>query len=201
MEKTNEKKPCLWIKLLAVAAILAIIIGVLLVLPPPPPIYANITITIEGQGSTVPPVGNYPDTWIVMENLYVTSYSSPGWLYDHMKRNGVEWTRNNPGEFLNLDENEFIEVAFVELPPPTYANVTIAITGQGSTEPPAGNHPKTWLTGDELWITANPAEGWLYDHMKRNGVEWTRNNPGELLNLGESELIEVVFVKEEEPPL
>jgi len=115
-EKTNEKKPSLWIKLLSAVAILAIIIGVLFVVPPPPPRYAtaNITITVEGQGSTYPPAGNYLDTWIVTENLYVTCYPSTGWRYDHMKRNGVEWTRDNPGEFLNLDENELIEVVFVK---------------------------------------------------------------------------------------
>jgi len=114
MEKTNEKKSHLWIKLIAVVAILAIIIGVLLVVPPPPPRYVNITITVEGQGSTVPQAGNHPDTWMITENLYVTAYPSPGWRYDRMKRNGVEWTRDNPGELLNLGESELIEVVFVK---------------------------------------------------------------------------------------
>jgi len=81
---------------------------------------------------------------------------------------------------------------------PAYSNVTITIAGEGSSDPPAGNYVET--LGGSLSITAHPADGWRYELMRRNGVEWTRDNPGEFLNLGATEKIEVVFVEEGAPP-
>ena len=85
--------------------------------------------------------------------------------------------------------------------PPNYSNVTITIVGQGTADPPAGNHSDTWVVGGTLYVTAYPASGWRYELMRRNGVEHTRDNPGEFNNLGETELIEVVFVEEEALPV
>lgn len=76
-----------------------------------------------------------------------------------------------------------------------YANVTITITGGGTTDPSAGNYVHTWLLGSDLYVTAYPSSGWVYSEMKRNGAGWTTDNPGEFLNLAETELIEVVFVE------
>jgi len=83
---------------------------------------------------------------------------------------------------------------------PEYANVTVTISGQGSTDPPAGNYARTWFLGDDLYVTAYPQDGWRYELMRRNGVEWTRSNPGEFLNLQATENIEVVLVEEAPPP-
>ena len=82
-------------------------------------------------------------------------------------------------------------------PPPEYSTVTISIVGQGSTEPPVGTH--TYALGSTLYVTATPNSGWRYDRMRRNGVE-TQTNPGEFLNLGSTELIEVAFTEGVTPP-
>jgi len=82
---------------------------------------------------------------------------------------------------------------------PEYANGTISTIGEGSTDPAAGNYPGTWRVGDTLYVTAHPANGWRYELMRRNGVDWTTANPGEFLNLQSTELIEVVFVEETTP--
>lgn len=89
---------------------------------PPPPSESTITITVTGQGDTDPAVGVH--TRALHDNLYVTAieHSGSGWKYSHMNRNGNLWTRANPGEFLDLQETEAIEVAFTEdvIPIPIY---------------------------------------------------------------------------------
>lgn len=158
-----------------------------------PSIYSNVTISVSGSGTTDPPVGNYAGTYLIGGSLLVTAYQTSGWLYDHMNRNGVPHTSANPGEFLNLQTAENIEVVFVSI---GQATVTITIAGQGTTDPVAGAHQ--YDLGSTLTVSAMPATNWRYKHMSRNGGVWTEANPGEFLNLGEQENIEVVF--EELPP-
>jgi hypothetical protein len=78
---------------------------------------------------------------------------------------------------------------------PHYPNVTIIISGEGSTVPLEGNYVSSYLQGQSLYIKAIPAHGWRYDYMKRSGVEWTSANPGEFLYLNGNETIEVFFVR------
>lgn len=80
--------------------------------------------------------------------------------------------------------------------PPTVSNVTITITGQGTTDKASAQYP----LGSDLYITATPASGWHYVKMKRNSVDWTTANPGEFLNLAETENIECVFEEGSPPP-
>jgi len=55
-------------------------------------------------------------------------------------------------------------------PPPTYSDVTISVSGQGTTAPAAGHYATTYLVGGSLTITATPASGWAFDYMTRNGA-------------------------------
>ena len=55
-------------------------------------------------------------------------------------------------------------------PPPTYSDVTISVSGQGTTVPAVGHYATTYRVGDSLTITATPASGWAFDYMTRNGV-------------------------------
>ena len=155
------------------------------------PATSSVTITVTGQGTTDPAPGQH--SYSLGSTLYVTATPSAGWHYKKMKRNGVDWTDANPGEFLNLAQVEEIEVVFEENPAPVpgYSNVTISVTGQGTTDPSVGTHQ--YDLGSTLYVKANPMSGWRYVKMKRNGVDWTTANPGEFLNLAESELIEVMF--------
>jgi hypothetical protein len=55
-------------------------------------------------------------------------------------------------------------------PTSTYSDVTILVSGQGTTVPAAGHYTTTYRVGDSLTITATPASGWAFDYMTRNGV-------------------------------
>jgi len=53
---------------------------------------------------------------------------------------------------------------------PSYSDVTISVSGQGTTAPAAGHYATTYLVGGSLTITATPASGWAFDYMTRNGA-------------------------------
>ncbi len=82
----------------------------------------------------------------------------------------------------------------------TYSNVTITVMGQGTTDPATGNYPNSYELGTNLSVGANPASGWRYVKMRRNGIDATTANPGEFLNLQTTETIEVVFQEGTQPP-
>ena len=85
---------------------------------PPPPSVSLVTVSVAGQGSTDPTVGEH--VYTLGSNLYVVGTAAAGWHCLKMRRNGADWTTANPGEFLNLAATESIEVVFEQdtTPPP-----------------------------------------------------------------------------------
>ncbi len=81
-------------------------------------LYSNVTISVVGQGTTNPAIGNYPSTYELGSTLSMTATPASGWHLVIMRRNGVDWTSANPGEFLNLQATENIEVVFAQDQPP-----------------------------------------------------------------------------------
>jgi len=73
---------------------------------------------------------------------------------------------------------------------PTYSDVTISVSGQGTTVPAAGHYTTTYYVGGSLTITATPAAGWAFDYMTRNGVTTSSMT---LTSLGATENIVVYF--------
>lgn len=120
----------------------------------------------DGSGATIISTAGtlYPDSWVAERSGYVTK------------------TGGGTPSTISLVPN---------VVPPTYSNVTITITGQGSTDPTPGEH--TYQLGTNLYVNATPATDWNYIHMKRNGSYWTNAYRGEFLNLAATESIEVVF--------
>jgi hypothetical protein len=95
--------------------------------PPPPGAQSEVRIDIDGEGSTDPTAGIHPSA--LGSTLYVTAFPAEGWHYVNMRRNEVDWTTANPGEFLDLTASEVIEVVFQEdvvPPPPPYKSTYIA---------------------------------------------------------------------------
>ena len=80
-----------------------------------------------------------------------------------------------------------------------FVNVTISITGSGTTSPAAGFYNTTYRRGDNLTITAYPSVGFSYCGIIRNGQLWTTSNPSVLTNLGnvgfQNESIQVLFME------
>lgn len=71
--------------------------------------------------------------------------------------------------------------------------LTITVTPEGT-----GSYAKSSPSpriGEDLYVTAIPSTGYQHSHMNRYGVHWTTANPGEFLELGLYEKIEVVFIE------
>ena len=81
-------------------------------------------------------------------------------------------------------------------PPPTDSQVTITISGMGTTDESSGAYP----FGSTLLIHSHADEGWHLETMIRNGEPWTSAVTGEFLNLAAVENIEVVFAQDTQPP-
>jgi len=131
----------------------------------PPPTYSDVTISVSGQGTTIPAAGHYTTTYLVNDSLTVVASPASGWVFDYVTRNGV----TVPSLTLtSLGASEQIIVYFKTAP--IYSDVTVSTTGQGTTTPVAGHYATTYYVGDSLTIVATPASGWVFDYMTRNGV-------------------------------
>jgi hypothetical protein len=150
---------------------------------------SGATVTFAGLTATTTPAG---------EAIFTVAAGT----YDlQVSKNGYQ-TYTQTGIWVPNTISQVVDVTLQTQTAPTYSNVTITITptGSGTTTPAEGNHPSTYLVGDDLWITANQASGWQFSVMNRNGSPWTGSNPGGFLNLAATENIEVVFVQSTAPP-
>ncbi len=115
----------------------------------------DLTINIEGEGSTDPSEGT--TTYEHGEQVTVTATSAEGWSF-------VEWTGDHQGSqekiTLTIEENMEITAHFEV----DEYDLTINIEGEGSTDPSEGT--TTYEYGEQVTVTATSAEGWSF-------VEWT----------------------------
>jgi len=122
----------------------------------------NLTIEIEGEGTTDPIEGNHT----YAEGTVVTVEATPaeGWYFDR-------WTGDHEGEAeqinITMDSDKSITAVFNES---VKYNLTIEIEGEGTTDPVEGNH--TYAEGTVVTVEATPAEGWYFDR-------WTGDHEGE----------------------
>lgn len=175
--------------------------------PPSPTVTAVVRAYKDGKEVTAYATVDFPAgtswgslPWVEGDTPLQITYDWPRGFHVHCTYQGIEkyqWVWDGAGN----DGNIVFDFS-VPTPPPTpqYCNLTISITGQGSTDPPAGNYPTTYMIGDTLYVTVTPSQDWRLDIMRRNGIDWTRSTPGEFLNLASTELIEVFFVEIGSPP-
>jgi len=130
---------------------------------------ATVTITVTGQGTTNPAAGVHTE-YNVGDTLNITATATIGWQYQKMRRNGVDWTTANPGEFLNLAATENIEVIFIQ--PTITLNVTAEANGTVS---PSG--VQTLIIGETYQYNAISSIGYYLDHWDLGGANIGSTNP------------------------
>jgi len=151
----------------------------------------TLTINIEGQGSTDPAEGTH--TYDYGEEITVEAMPDEGWEFSM-------WTGDigSPSEVVTVTINEDKEITAVfeeepePEPEPEEYELTINIDGEGSTNPAEGTH--TYEEGEEVTITATPADGWEF-------VEWTGDYESEdsQITITIDSDMEITAVFEEEP--
>ncbi len=117
----------------------------------------DLTVNIDGEGSTVPAEGTH--TYEEGEVVTVEAAPDEGWDF-------VGWTGDydgtDPTINLTMDANKSITAVFEEVVK-TY-ELTIAVEGEGTTDPDPGEH--IYENGTAVTVEAVPSEGWEFG-------EWT----------------------------
>ncbi len=115
-----------------------------------------LTISVNGQGTTNPSVGNY--NYDSGTQVTITASPASGWKFDHWS--GTDNNAINPTT-LTMNSNKSVTAYFVETPPEQYIlTISTSPSGSGSVSPSAG----TFDAGTMVTLTANPDPGWQFDH-------------------------------------
>jgi hypothetical protein len=151
----------------------------------------DLTISVTGMGTTDPAVGTY--TYEESTVVPVTATPSSGWEFDHWLLDTVNVGSANPYS-VTMDSNHALTAVFTEIPPVQY-ELTITVTGSGTTTPAVGSH--MYDEGTVVPVTAVPAIGWSLDHWLLDSVDAGMTNPYSV-TMDSDHALEAVFI--EVPP-
>jgi len=141
----------------------------------------SLTTEVEGEGSVTP-----EGTTFHLDGSEVTLTATPGEGWEFVEWQGALTGSENPAMII-MDDQKSVTAVFSRIP--VYYTLTVAVTGEGTTEPAAGEHSVLESTLTDL--TATPAEGWRFDRWE--GDLTGNTNPTQILmNAGKS--ITAVFV-------
>ena len=138
----------------------------------------NITIQVQGQGTTNPVPGVHQ--YNMGEFFTLSAVPATGWKFDHWESFGMV-SIENPVQAGPVNTDGTITAVFTEIPPPppNTANLTISVeVGEcGTTDPAPGTY--TYNIGDLVTLTANALIGGdcVFDHWEGSGYLMTSNNP------------------------
>jgi hypothetical protein len=146
------------------------------------PLYAlNITATAGGTTTPAPGVHVYVNGTVVP----VMANANAGYQFDYWVLDSVNVGSANPYSVTML-ANHTLNAVFV----PLY-NLTIIITGGGSTAPAAGIH--TYASGTNVSVTATANVGYVFDHWELDGVGVGSSNPYYVL-MNQNHVLNATFV-------
>ena len=147
-----------------------------------PPDNYTLTMAVEGQGTTTPPVGDN----VVPSNQDITLTATPAedWLF--VRWEGAVTTTENPTT-LFMDGDKSMTAIFSQVPKSV---LSTAIAGIGSIglNPPGGIYD----VGEVVMATASPAAGWRFDHWEGD-VTGSENPIAITMNVNKS--ITAVFLE------
>ncbi|MGD2066468.1 MAG: hypothetical protein PVI43_04795, partial [Candidatus Bathyarchaeota archaeon] len=138
---------------------------------PTPPEYYNLTVGVSGSGSTSPSVGSH--TYAEDSEVEVSASASSGWSFSHWMLDSVDVGSANPYT-VTIDNNHNFVAVFTENPP-TYYDLTIGISGSGSTSPSVGVH--NYIEDSQVAVTASADSGYSFSHWTLDSTNVGSTNP------------------------
>ncbi len=112
----------------------------------------NLTLAVNGNGTTSPSAG--ARIYDAGTAANITANPSTGWKFDGWSG---DVAGSNTTVSFRMDGNKNLAANFSKI---TY-NLTLAVTGNGTTSPSAG--ARIYDAGTAANITANPSTGWKFD--------------------------------------
>ena len=173
-----------------------------------PPTYYDLTITASGNGTASyndTSVRGKSQTFSVEEgaNATITFTPDTGYRIKSVKKNGTDVTSsvsNNQLTVSNITANTTVAVVFEEIPP-TYYDLTISASGNGSATysgTSVRNKSQTFSVeeGTNATITFTPDTGYRIKSVKKNGTDVTSsvtNNQLTVSNITANTTVAVTF--------
>ncbi|HPO17406.1 MAG TPA: hypothetical protein PLI09_28495 [Candidatus Hydrogenedentes bacterium] len=141
------------------------------------PVY-HLTTAVQGAGAIDPPAGIH--TYEENTTVPITATPLDGALFDHWE--GALSGSENPTSVL-MDSDKTVTAVFV----PIMYTLTIAVSGEGTASPEAGEHQ--YASGTNVPLTAIEAQGWQFDHWE--GALSGSENPTSVLMDGDKAITAV----------
>jgi hypothetical protein len=136
-----------------------------------PPDMMELTIEVEGPGTTDPAPGSW---WVLNGTVVpVDAIPNPGCMLDHWLLDSVIFEPDDPFP-VTMDDSHVLRAVFTEIPPDTH-ELLIAVEGNGTTIPSPGSH--AYLNGTVVSVEAVPDAGWMLDHWVLDAVDQGAGNP------------------------
>ena len=136
-----------------------------------PPEYYDLTVAVTGFGSTSPSAGVH--SYEEGTEVDVSASARSGWTFSHWLLDSANVGDANPYP-VTMDGDNSLTAVFTEIPPEEY-DLTLAVTGSGSTSPSIGIH--TYTDGTNVSVTATPSAGWTFSHWLLDSVNVGSNSP------------------------
>lgn len=125
-----------------------------------------LTISVSGLGTTVPEPKTY---FLGGGEKTVTAIPDSGWKFDHWILDSVNVGSENPYTVV-MDTGHSLTAVFL-----AEFDLTVSVTGSGSTSPAAGTH--TYTDGTDVVVTATANSGWVFDHWLFDSANVGAINP------------------------
>ncbi len=141
----------------------------------------TLTIAVQGQGTVDPAVGQHEyerDT-----QVSVKAAAADGW---HFVRWEGDAAGNTPSATVSMDADKTVTAVFEE--DSDAYNLTIAVSGQGTTDPAAGTH--SYPADGSVSLTAAAAAGW---HFVRWQGDAQGTSPTVELTMGSAKTVTAIF--------
>ncbi len=132
------------------------------------PTQYSLLIGLVNNGTTNPPPGSY--MYSEGSSILVTALPDQGWMLSHWLLNGSEAGNTNPYN-LTINGNWNLTAVFARIE----YTLTIAGTGNGSTNPSIGNY--VLEEGARVSVYAYPDVGWILRRWVLNGSDVGSANP------------------------
>jgi hypothetical protein len=151
----------------------------------------NLTITVIGSGSTSPAAGIH--SYMNGTDVNITATPEPGYKFSYWMLDANEDGSANPIT-VTMDSNHSLGAVFTKIPPQvTRYDLTITVSGSGSTSPAAGVH--SYEEGTGVSVTATPESGWVFINWMLDGSDAGGDNPVTVTMNGDQSL-EAIFSPE-----
>ncbi len=151
--------------------------------------YHDLTINIEGGGSTEPEGGVH--TYVYDTGVTITATPATGWWFSHWSGDVPEDEEESDEITIVMDGDKNITAHFMR----EEYTLEIAIEGEGVTDPSVGTH--VYEYGDEVVVTATPETGWYFSHWSGDVPEDEEESDEITIFMDGDKTITAHFLREE----